>query len=153
MTMQTISKLNIRPMERQELDLDVLAAYDAQVFLTPRPGFLEAWVCQPGTVALGVLRSERLAGYGVLRPCRTGYKIGPLLADDKSLADVLFQKLLARVPGETIFLDVPEPNQAATELAKAHGMRPVFDTARMYKGVPPVVDLGRTFGVASLELG
>jgi len=133
--------------------LDELVAYDAQVFRASRPAFLEAWVRQPGTTALGVLRLGRLAGYGVLRPCRVGYKIGPLFADDEFLAEALFEGLLTTVPGKTVYLDVPEPNQAGTDLAKRHGMKPAFDTARMYRGTPPAVDLARTFGVTTLELG
>jgi hypothetical protein len=42
---------------------------------------------------------------------------------------------------------------AAADLAKRHGMKPIFDTARMYRGAPPATDLTRTFGVTTLELG
>jgi GNAT superfamily N-acetyltransferase len=140
-------------VDLRTLPLDVLTDYDAQIFPAPRLAFLEAWIRQPGTVALGRLRSGRLAGYGVLRPCRVGHKIGPLMADDASTAAAIFEALLAAVPGETVYLDVPEPNQAAMNLAKRQGMKPVFDTARMYRGTPPPADLTRTFGVTSLELG
>lgn len=135
------------------LPFDALTAYDAQIFPAHRAAFLEAWIRQPGTVALGLLRSGRLAGYGVLRACRVGHKIGPLFANDASSAAALFEGLLATVPGETFYLDVPEPNQAAANLAKRHGMKPIFDTARMYRGAAPPVDLKRTFGVTTLELG
>ena len=137
----------------RSLPLDALTAYDAQIFPAPRPTFLEAWICQPGTVALGLLRSGRLAGYGVLRPCRVGHKIGPLLADDASSAAAIYEALLATVPGEAVYLDVPEPNRAASDLATRHGMKPVFDTARMYRGAPPTMDVQRIFGVTTLELG
>ena len=32
-----------------------------------------------------------LVGYGVLRECHQGYKIGPLFADDEDVADSLFR--------------------------------------------------------------
>jgi hypothetical protein len=32
-------------------------------------------------------------------------------------------------------------------------MTPVFETARMYTGEPPAVDLSKLFGVTSFELG
>jgi len=140
-------------VDLRSIPLDDLAAYDVHVFPSPRPTFLEAWIRQPGTAALGALRSGRLAGYGVLRPCRVGYKIGPLAADDEGVAEILFEGLLAQVPGEKVYLDTPEPNRAATGLAERHGMTPVFNTARMYRGTPPTVDLERTFGVTTLELG
>lgn len=56
-------------------------------------------------------------------------------------------------PGTKVFLDVPEPNLAAVRLAKSLGLVPVLETARMYRGVPPPVDLARVFGVTSFELG
>ena len=65
----------------------------------------------------------------------------------------LFRDLAARVAGETVFLDVPLPNAAAVALAEGHGMQPVFETARMYTGEPPHIDLDRIFGVTTFELG
>ncbi|MBN1910629.1 MAG: GNAT family N-acetyltransferase [Pirellulales bacterium] len=140
-------------IDLRTLPLEVLTAYDAEIFPASRPAFLEAWINQPGTVALGLQKSGRLAGYGVLRPCRVGCKIGPLMADDPTVAAALFEGLLSTVPGETVYFDVPEPNQPATDLATRHGMTPVFNTARMYRGTPPSLDLARTFGVTTLELG
>ncbi len=48
---------------------------------------------------------------------------------------------------------MPESNAEAVALAEARGMKPTFDTARMYTG--PVRDFARerVFGVTSLELG
>lgn len=130
-----------------------LVAYDRQLFPAARPQFLQRWIDQPGGAALGVLREERLGGYGVLRRCRRGFKIGPLFADDERIAEDLFQTLAANVPGAPVFLDVPEPNAAAVSLAERHGMRKVFETARMYTQKPPAVAIERVFGVTSFELG
>lgn len=140
-------------VELRNLPLETLTTYDAKLFPAPRPAFLEKWIGQPGTLGLGLLHSGQLAGYGVLRPSRAGYRFGPLVANDPSSAASLFDALLAIVPGEAVYLDVPEPNQAATMLAKLHGMKPMFDTARMYRGMSPSLDLSRVFGVTSLELG
>ncbi len=52
-----------------------------------------------------------------------------------------------------IYLDVPAPNAAAIRLAERHGMKPVFETARMYTGAAPDLPLARLFGVTSFELG
>jgi hypothetical protein len=65
----------------------------------------------------------------------------------------LFQGLASRVPGQPIFLDTPEANPAAIELAKRHGMEPVFETARMYTKGSPVEQIDRCFSATTFELG
>lgn len=130
-----------------------LVRYDRRHFPAARPEFLQAWIHQPEGLALGMMHEGRLVGYGVLRPCQTGYKIGPLFADNRSTAEKLFQSLASQVTGETIFLDVPEPNRAALALADEHGMTPVFETARMYSATPPPIALDEVFGITSYELG
>jgi ribosomal protein S18 acetylase RimI-like enzyme len=141
------------------VDLRRLAAaqvqdYDRPFFPAGRDAFLQAWLHAPGHHALGMMRDGRLAAYGVIRPCLSGYKIGPLFADRHEQAQTLLQALMARIPaGSAIFLDVPETNAAALELARSHGMEPMFETARMYKGKPALPDMGRTFGITSFELG
>jgi len=139
------------------LPFTALAAYDATCFEAPREGFLRAWLTLPGHVALAALREDGgLAGFGVVRPCRQGAKIGPLFADGAAAAGTLLAALAAAAPpGGPLFLDVPEPNGPAMALARAAGMAPVFETARMYTRPPPRprVRAERVFGVTSFELG
>lgn len=136
------------------LPFDAILAFDSLFFPADRRAFLRNWIDQPGAVALGILQDDRLAGYGVLRACRSGYKIGPLFADSPALAERLFLALKARVPhGEPYFLDTPVANPAATGLAERHGMTPVFETARMYTGRAPALPIEWLFGVTSFELG
>jgi hypothetical protein len=133
-------------------------AYDRPFFPEDRRQFLRHWISQPGAHALGILRpgglASGLAGYGVVRPCLSGYKIGPLLADDAVVAQRLYLALVARMPaGAPVFLDVPALNPAALALAQHQGLQPVFETARMYTGVAPRLPLARLFGITSFELG
>lgn len=133
---------------------DEVLRYDADFFPAERERFLRAWIGQPGGRALGVLRAGRLAGYGVARPCRTGYKLGPLHADDPGLADRLLRAFAACLPDAApVQLDVPAVNADAVALAAAHRMAPVFETARMYNGAAPALALERLYGVTSFELG
>jgi hypothetical protein len=58
------------------------------------------------------------------------------------------------LPAEsTIFLDIPEPNKAAMDLANEYGMAKVFETARMYNKEQPDIFLDGIFGVTTFELG
>ncbi|MDB5091962.1 MAG: family N-acetyltransferase [Candidatus Eremiobacteraeota bacterium] len=127
-------------------------AYDAGLFPVPRPRFLRGWIAQPDSAALGVIKDRELTGYGVLRPCRSGFKIGPLFADSNAVAEDLFRALAARAEG-ALYLDTPEVNPAAIALAERHGMRPMFETARMYTKSAPALPHERIFGITTFELG
>jgi hypothetical protein len=147
--------------QREDLDIVSLAAvrfddvlaYDRTCFSVPRPTFLSAWISQPDALALGCRRDGALAGFGVVRRCQQGCKIGPLFADDARAADTLYARLTAFAAGGPVFLDAPENNPAAIELVHRHGMAEVFGCARMYLGPRPVLADDRVFGITSFELG
>ncbi len=137
-----------------DVDFAALCADDRRVFPAPRERFLRAWVGMPDAAALACVEDARLAGWGVIRRCREGHKIAPLVAGTKAVATVLYAALCSRVPdGDAVYLDVPLPNAEAVALAESHGMRGVFETARMYTGAAPKCELERVFGVTSFELG
>lgn len=101
-----------------------------------------------------MLQEGLLSGYGVIRPCRCGYKIGPLFADSPALAESLFGALQSQIPaGQPIYLDTPVINQNAVALAEKYQMKLVFETARMYTRSFPDLPLDRIFGVTTFELG
>ncbi len=129
-----------------------LASYDRQCFQAPREKFLEGWVTASDATALALLGDGRVRGYGVARACREGYKVGPLFADDAGIARQLFVGLCDRVDAP-VFLDVPECNRGAVDLAESFGMEVVFETARMYRGEPPPVREERVYGITTFELG
>ncbi|MGL3108778.1 GNAT family N-acetyltransferase [Bradyrhizobium sp. BR 1432] len=131
----------------------LVEADDATVFPAPRSAFLRAWINTSGHVGRALLRDGKLAAWGVIRPCRTGHKIGPLVADDRAAAEAIVQALLASADGGEVFLDVPAVNREAIALAGDLGLRPVFETARMYTGPIPPLRIDRVFGVTSFELG
>jgi GNAT superfamily N-acetyltransferase len=128
-------------------------ADDATVFPAPRPAFLRAWIDTPGHVGRALVRDGKLAAWGVIRPCRTGCKIGPLVADDRAAAEGVFAALVSAAGGGEVFLDVPSANRAAVALAEGHGLAPVFETARMYTAAIRPLRLDRVFGVTTFELG
>jgi len=135
-----------------DVPFDVLAREDAMVFPAARSDFLRAWIAAPGHDGRGLIRDGRLAAWGVIRPCRSGRKIGPLIGHDRATAEAVFAALVGAKGGE-VYLDVPQPNGPAVALANSHGLAPVFETARMYSGPIRPVDLERVYGVTSFELG
>jgi GNAT superfamily N-acetyltransferase len=131
----------------------MLEADDATVFPAARPAFLRAWIGAAGHVGRALLRDSKLVGWGVIRPCRKGFKIGPLVADDRAAAEAVLSALLGSIGGGDVSLDVPAINPDAVALAKGLGLTPVFETARMYTGAIPSLRLDRVFGVTTFELG
>lgn len=130
-----------------------LLEYDREMFPAPRSTFLEKWIKQPESYAFAVVEAGKMKGYGVIRKCQKGYKIGPLFADDQGIAEKVLRGLRASVPDETIYLDVPEPNEKAIEIAKKYRMTVMFKTIRMYSRKEPEIKLEKVYGVTSFELG
>ncbi len=131
-----------------------LLAYDQTIFLLPRPDFLSQWIKQLKSLALGYVDNKDFKGCGVIRPCRVGYKIGPLFADSEAIAETLLNHLLSFAGSQSpVFFDVPEVNKASVKLAEDHGMKPMFETARMYTKEFPNAPLHRIYGITTFEMG
>ncbi len=135
------------------IPLEKLVTYDRQHFPAPRQLFLKHWIEQSDSEALGVIQKGELVGYGVIRACHTGSKIGPLFANNPQIAEELFQGLIAQARDQPIYLDVPDANPEALKLAQHHNMKPIFTTLRMYTLKTPPILIKQIFGVTSLELG
>jgi hypothetical protein len=130
---------------------------DRACFPAPRWAFLASWLHQPDAHGSAIAEPNdptRLRGYGVIRQCFQGWKIGPLFARDPQTADDIFCGLVERIPeGDTFVLDVAEPNANALMLVRRHQMTEVFATARMYTGPFPQMNLDWVYGVTTFELG
>jgi len=152
---QAVTSSSIRPA--QEVPWEAIVSLDRSCFPARRTSFLKAWINQPDAHALvvpGGGDAEPVLGFGVIRRCFSGWKIGPLFARNPDTAELLFTSLVSRIPvGDSFYLDVPEPNPAALALVSRHGMREVFATARMYTGPSPVIRLDWVYGVTTFELG
>ncbi|MFZ3468467.1 GNAT family N-acetyltransferase [Streptomyces sp. 4.24] len=130
-----------------------LAAYDRRFFPAPRDAFLAAWVGLPGRTALAAVRDGRIEGLGVVRPCSGASRVGPLYAATPAVAASLLLGLAEHSPDGAVVVDVPDAHPRAAALLAGMGLSPTFETARMYTGREPDVDLAGLYGVTSLELG
>ena len=135
----------------------IVQKYDESKEATPRPHFLSDWLHHPaGKVLILLNHNDHCVGFGRIRPCLlqsgTGWRIGPLIADDKLLAEILIEALITRHPGK-ILIDSPGLNSSAEKLFKKIGFNRDSTTIRMYKGTQPSIKLNDVYGLASLELG
>jgi ribosomal protein S18 acetylase RimI-like enzyme len=140
-------------LELKAVLFEEIVAYDRELFPAQRKEFLRLWISQRNSAAFGIIREGLLAGFGVIRQSHTGYRIGPLNANDDKIAEQLLLALLAFAQSGPVFLDVPDINLAAMELVQRCGMKPIFETARMYTKEISTLPINRVFAVTSLELG
>ena len=147
-----LSTHTIRPAKSD--DLDALVQYDALVGGFERRAFLNAWLAPSDSrYTYLAVEDEVIVGMLGIRKCIEGFKIGPLFADSSAIARQLLLPAAAVADGDNVMLDVSDKNSAAVEMATSLKLQPIFETARMYKGAAPAMDLQKLFGVATLELG
>lgn len=147
---------NVSPhtLSATEVSHREIADFDRSHFPAERDDFIHSWISQPGAVSVASVDGRgTVNGLGVLRPCREGYKVGPLFASDAKAAGSVLQTLLAAIEGESFFIDVPDVNLPAMKMVSDMGLNEVFRTARMYSSDPPCFRLDGVFGVTSFELG
>lgn len=137
--------------------LNALVQYDARFYPGSRIDFIRAWILPKPQIRRRtklILNDGAIAGYGAIRECREGYKIGPLFAESVAAAETLTAALCADIPATApIAIDTPARNSAAVILATNLGLKPSFGAARMYKGHEPALPILETFGITSMELG
>ncbi len=147
----------VEPDSHIQLLLDVpfeaLSTFDRLHFPATREQFLKCWISQPKSLALGYFKEGKLNGYGVIRACQDGYKIGPLFAESIEVANTLLLSLSKHAQGAPMYLDVPENNPNAISLLKSYCVKKVFETARMYTQKEPDVLVDEIYGITSYELG
>jgi GNAT superfamily N-acetyltransferase len=134
-------------------DVDSVLAYDLQCFGFRRPEFLKSWLNMPNVKTFKYQDSGKMKGFVVIRKAVKGYKICPLFADNKAIAEELYKACLNAVPGEPLYIDIPMINKDAVALVKKYNTTSVFECARMYFGDAPKVEMNKVFGITTFELG
>jgi hypothetical protein len=135
-------------------DSATVTVYDRQHVAADRDAFLAAWLAPSATRQTeGYFEDGVLRGYGTVRRCVEGWKVGPLFADTSAIAETLLATLVTPAGTDPVFIDIPEPNVAARDMAARLGLTPAFETARMYLGAAPELPLQTIFGITTLELG
>jgi GNAT superfamily N-acetyltransferase len=154
------------PVSRQSTSLDSpnvvplsqtswheVLALDEVCFPGKRENYLRAWLAQPRALGLGYQENAIWRGYAVMRPCRSGCKIGPLFGETSSIASILLDRCLQLAGDHAVCIDVPENNRSAVQLCQTRGMQPIFECTRMFFGPAPAMRLNWVYGLTSFELG
>ncbi|WP_299705599.1 GNAT family N-acetyltransferase [uncultured Tateyamaria sp.] len=133
-------------------DIPALIQMEAEASGVAKPTYLQAWFSGASTRTTIVLEDKGvIGGFCTVRSCRSGAKIGPLVAADTGMAYRLIAHAATTFDGP-VTLDVPETSAGLADLCERFGLEAGFKTARMYRGSSPARN-HPTYAVTSLELG
>lgn len=144
----------VRPF--QHSDFNAVHEMDTLCFPGERPQVLLPWIQQPNAftlVAINQNQPNQLLGWGTIRPCLVGWKIGPLQATSLDIAETLIHALAEKAKASSIMIDVPDNNPSMTDLCRTKNMQEIFGCVRMYLGPPPNLKTENLFAILSLEIG
>lgn len=140
-------------LSAKEVDFEKLCQYDALHFGNRRGNFLKEWINQKEGFSSCYVKDNEIRGFAAVRKTSNGYKIGPLFAQNKDMAEVLMLDLVLKIGDADFYLDINEEFIPAVELVNKYGMTKVFETRRMYTKAQPHAKWGEVFGITSFELG
>lgn len=132
-----------------------LIKYEHAILKQTRDAMLSEWLKSPFVRPLAAYNKSGICGYGQIAKAFDGYRIAPLYADDLDTAFYLYAKLTKYVEDNvSIYIDIPDDNKQAQELARLLDLEKTFETVRMYyKARVPEILTHKVFGKASLEIG
>lgn len=134
-------------------DFEAVIEYDANCFGVPRPQFLIPWLSMNEVKKFKYTQDNSLLGFAILRRANSGYKIGPLFADNETVAEELYKACLSSANGQMVYLDISMSNQNAVNMVNRYNAKFVFECARMYYGKPLNANTQKVFGITTFELG
>ncbi|MEI7481220.1 MAG: GNAT family N-acetyltransferase [Elusimicrobiota bacterium] len=128
---------DIETVDLTAYPFDKFNAYDRKFFPADRSRLMGEWIKQkPAGAALGIIANGALAGYGVIRKAYHGYRVEPLYAESREIAENLLLALVGRVePGVPVYINIPLPNSSACALAQKYEMKPAIMLVRMYNRI------------------
>ncbi len=133
---------------------ETLLNRDAEVCGMNRTAFAAAWFSTSlNRQTMALTDGVKVTGYATFRLCISGTKVGPLYATSQADAQALLASNPFAEPNEPVFIDVPEQSSPLCALLQNHGFKPVFETARMFKGLRPDSNPPMFHAIATMELG
>lgn len=134
-----------------EEDRPHLIAREAEASGVLKPAYMSEWFRTTEARCTLVAEGDGDPGFATVRRCRSGAKIGPLIADDDRTARELILAC-ASTFGGPIMIDVPSGSTRLAAVCTSLGLTVTFRTARMYRGTA-IASASDIYAVATLELG
>lgn len=127
-------------------------------YVTNRDLLFNELLLKPETHGLIFMDDNVIKGFGFIRRCVRGFRIGALVTDTPEIAKTLIAGLLVFAQGAPVFIDVPSSNPHEINCMNAfHAVRaPQEDTIMMIKGTGYsryLKQWKQHYGLFSLEIG
>jgi GNAT superfamily N-acetyltransferase len=143
--------VTVRPLAMA--DWPRLAAYDAAVFGADRTALLRRLAERLPQAALIAERDGQIVGFSLGRDGRVMTQLGPLAADEETIARVLLSRVIATVEAP-VAIDVPDRHTELRCWLATLGFAAERPLTRMVYGTSPTFDdSARLFAIAGPELG
>lgn len=140
-----------------ECSIELMLEYDQSLFSASRKKLFTKFIENPCIVGfLSTDNQGKVNGFGLIRPCIEGYRIGPLYADDFENAQKLFLTLLHKVNNTSVFIDAPANNPRIKSFTDYFGLDRISeaDTMAMVRGEMPAQNNNyKKYAICSLEVG
>lgn len=141
------------------VSIESIIEYDQSIFSAPRKKLLAKFIQNEHIVGFASADEKgKITGFGLIRPCIQGYRIGPLYADHIENAQKLFQTLLGKANNSTVFIDAPSHNPYIEPFTSFFNLDRVSeaDTVAMFRGEVPITlntNNHKNYAICSLEVG
>ena len=135
-----------------DVDFRELLRFDAGFFGVPRESFLRAWLETPAMESLCILKDGEIRGWGCMRRCREGWRLGPVFAVDYMFAEGILRHFAVKTIAEDLYMDIPENNVQAIKLAFSMGMTPLDARLRLRRGGQTQEPQDQIFGFTTLDI-
>jgi GNAT superfamily N-acetyltransferase len=143
--------VTVRPIA--DADWPALCAYDATAFGTDRSAVLAGLRGRLPAAELVAARADRIVGFLLGRDGGLAAQIGPLIADDDTIAGALVARALDGIEGP-LFIDLADSKRELRSVLDARGFAEVRPFTRMLCGSSARFDdAARTFAVVGPEFG
>lgn len=135
--------------------LPTIVYYDKSVFGVSRKKLLKEVFKLPYIHGVLLNNNSQITGFGFIRPCADGFRVGPLFADTLEQAKEIFSYLIAGTDQKEIIIDIPTKNPFSILFAEYFLLTPITcgETNTMLKGDAFEQNLNKNFGAFSLEIG
>jgi ribosomal protein S18 acetylase RimI-like enzyme len=142
-----------RRPENVRSSIDAIRDFDRRAFGADRSALLTSLAGRRAPITCSD-PDGRIRGYASARRGSKASYVGPVVADCAEAAAALFDRVLARVDGEAVYVDVNTTFDGAAALLADRGFRKQRDLIRMRRGEPsPAGTSSAVFAIAGPEVG